>query len=102
MNARYTNSELLALANDNGPQFVGSAKQALKWAADTLDAANVAVSENLATIARLTAEVERLRGINSGLVDKANHYLIRNTRLEEEVEALRAWEESAVTDIAEK
>ena len=29
-------------------------------------------------------EIERLREMNSNLTDKANHYMIRNTRIEEE------------------
>lgn len=36
------------------------------------------------------AEIERLREMNSNLTDKANHYMIRNARIEEENARLRA------------
>ena len=65
MTARYTHDELMALSKDKGPLFDGSARQALVWAAATLDAADLAVRETQAEAAAMlrsqAAEIERLR-----------------------------------------
>lgn len=45
MTPYYTTKELLALADDKGPFFADNARQALKWAAHTLDAAQIAIEE---------------------------------------------------------
>ena len=43
MTARYTAAELVQLADDRGPFFADNARQALRWAARVLDAADEAV-----------------------------------------------------------
>lgn len=46
--ARYTTADLIRLADDRGPFFADNARQALRWAARTLEAADAAVqSERL-------------------------------------------------------
>ncbi len=44
MTARYTTADLEALARDKGPFFADNARQALLWAARTLEAADAAVN----------------------------------------------------------
>ena len=60
MNPKYTTDDLLAIANDKGPHFADNARQALKWAALALEAADAAVNaERLradAALAKLAAK----------------------------------------------
>ena len=41
--SRYTAADLVRLADDKGPFFADNARQALRWAARVLDAADAAV-----------------------------------------------------------
>ena len=43
MTARYTTDELLKLAKDEGPLALSNLRQAIVWAAQTLEAADAAV-----------------------------------------------------------
>lgn len=66
MTARYTHDELLALSKDKGPLFDGSARQALVWAAATLDAADLAVRETQAENAALRSALHKLACLGNG------------------------------------
>ena len=62
MTARYTNKDLRALANDRGPFAADQMRQALRWAADVLDAADAAVGAERRRADALQAQITAIKG----------------------------------------
>jgi hypothetical protein len=82
--ARYTAADLITLANDRGPFFADNARQALRWAARVLEAADAAVQ---AERRRAEAAEQRL---------KTHAVVLANT--ERQVERER-WTEAVMAEL---
>ncbi|MBA3622916.1 MAG: hypothetical protein H0W48_00300 [Methylibium sp.] len=61
MRNTYTSDGLRELAKDKGPFFDGAVRAALCFAADVIDAAEVAIADNQAELLRLRKDAERYR-----------------------------------------
>lgn len=63
-NSRYSPADLERIADDKGPYFDGMARQALRWAASVLEAADAAVNAELGPLPDPVDELCMVDGFN--------------------------------------
>ena len=69
----FNPTELRKLAQDNGPEYAGRSRRALRWCADVLEAADVVVQESRGDDVLIKQLVEALEVTASDVCQVAHH-----------------------------